>query len=168
MVRFQHIQLTDLHIQITFFDDQRIAGSQRLDFGVAQGGFVHIIRNSGRGFAGHDLSDKFLLILHKLVEVRIKCTFRDITENFNLRILITLTDDSAQPLGKVRRTPRTINIMQSNQFILTIRACAHLGGAANQHPHLTGTDFGEQFFLSHLRIGFMDVGDFLRWNTFFG
>ena len=43
VVCFQHIQLGNLHIQIAFLDDQRVAGSQILDFGITQGGFVHVI-----------------------------------------------------------------------------------------------------------------------------
>ena len=63
----EHIQPCYLHIQIAFFDNKGIAGGKRLDLGIAQGGFIHIIRHADRGFAGHDLSDKFLLVLYKLV-----------------------------------------------------------------------------------------------------
>ena len=63
----EHIQPCHFHIQIALFDDKGIAGGQRLDLGIAQGGFIHIIRNADRGFAGHNLSDKFLLVLYKLV-----------------------------------------------------------------------------------------------------
>ena len=63
----EHIQPCHLHIQIALFNDKRVAGGQSLDLGIAQGGFVHIIRHADRGFAGHDLSDKLLLVLYKLV-----------------------------------------------------------------------------------------------------
>ena len=58
--------------------------------------------------------------------------------------------------------------MECNEFVLTVRTSAHLGGAAYQHTHLPGTDFGEQFLFPHLRVGFMDVGDFLWRHSFFG
>ena len=49
--------------------------------------------------------------------------------------------------------------MKCHQTVLHIGACAHLGGAAHKHTHLTGTDFGEQLLFPHLGIGFMDKSD---------
>lgn len=88
----------------------------------------------------------FLLVFHQLVEVRIEGIFRDITEDLHLRVLVALPDDSAQPLSKVRRTPRAIQIMQGNQFIQTVCACAHLGGTANQNSDLPRAHFGKPVF----------------------
>ena len=143
VVRFQHIQLTDFHIQIAFLDDQGVAGSQSLDFGITQGGFVHVICDTGGSLAGHDLGDELLLVFHQLVQICVKGIFRDITKDFNLRVLVALPDNSSQSLGKITWAPRAICVMQGNQFILTIRACTHLCGAAYQHTHLPGTDFGK-------------------------
>ena len=95
MVRLQHIQLGYLHIQIALFDNQRVAGGKGFDFRIAQCGFIHIIRNTGWGLAGHNLGDKLLLVLHQLIKVGIKSIFRHIAIDFHLRILVALTDDSA-------------------------------------------------------------------------
>ena len=53
------------YIQIAFLNNQRIAGGKCLYFGIAQGGFVHIVRNSGRGFAGHNLGDNKVVLTWK-------------------------------------------------------------------------------------------------------
>ena len=46
---------------------------------------------------------------------------------------------SSLSLGKVSRSPRTVQVMKCHQTVLHIGACAHLGGAAQKDTHLTGT-----------------------------
>ena len=75
------------------------------------------------------------------------------------RILVTLALDTALALGKVSRSPRTVQVMKCHQTVLHIGACAHLGGAAQKDTHLTGTDFREQLLFPHFGIGFMDKSD---------
>ena len=81
---------------------------QRLDLGVAEGGFVHIIRHADGGFAGHDLGDELLLVLYKLVEVSVKGAFRYIPIDFHFLIFVALTDDTPQPLLQVGRPPGAV------------------------------------------------------------
>ena len=75
------------------------------------------------------------------------------------RILVTLALDTALALGKVSRSPRTVQVMKCHQTVLHIGACAHLGGAAQKDTHLTGTDFREQLLFPHFGVGFMDKSD---------
>ena len=49
--------------------------------------------------------------------------------------------------------------MKCHQTVLHIGACAHLGGAAHKHTHLTGTDFREQLLFPHFGVSFMDKSD---------
>ena len=72
------------------------------------------------------------------------------------RILVTLALDTALALGKVSRSPRTVQVMKCHQTVLHIGACAHLGGAAQKDTHLTGTNFREQLLFPHFGVGFMD------------
>ena len=137
----EHIELAHLHIQIALLNDKRIAGGQGLDFGVTEGRFVHIVCHTHRRFGGHNLRNEFLLVFHELVQIGIKGSLCDIPEDLNLRILIALPDDSSQSLCKVGRTPRTVQIMEGNEPILDIGACAHLLGAAHEDTHLTGAHF---------------------------
>lgn len=55
-----------------------IAGAQRLDFRIAQGGFVNVLRRAHRGFAGHDLPNELLLGFHQLIQVAVEGVLRDI------------------------------------------------------------------------------------------
>ncbi len=71
-------------------------------------------------------------------------------------ILVALALDTALALGKVSRPPRTVQIMKCHQTVLHIGACAHLGGAAHKHTHLTGTDFRKQLLFPHFGVCFMD------------
>ena len=43
--------------------------------------------------------------------------------------LVALALDTALALGKVSRSPRTVQVMKCHQTVLHIGACAHLGGA---------------------------------------
>ena len=138
---FEHIELAYLHVQIALFNDKRIAGGQGLNLGVTEGRFVHIVCHTHRRFGGHNLSDEFLLVFHELIQIGIKSPLRDIPEDLNLWIHVALPHNTAQPLSKVGRTPRTIQIMEGNKPILDIGACAHLLGAAHEDTHLTGAHF---------------------------
>ena len=57
--------------------------------------------------------------------------------------------------------------MECCQPCLYIGSGAHLGCAANQHPHLPGTHLLEQLLLFHICWRFMDKGYFLLGNTHF-
>src|SRR5699024_3381621 len=69
-----------------------------------QGGFIHIIRHTDGGLAGHNLCDKLLLVLHKLVEVSVKSALGDIAIDFHLLVFISLADDTPQPLLQISRS----------------------------------------------------------------
>ena len=123
---FQHIQPRHLHIQVALLDNKRVAGGQRLDLGIAEGGFVHIIRHTDRSLAGHNLGDELLLVLYELVEVSVKGAFRYIPIDFHLLVFVALADDTPQPLLKIGRPPGAVQVMQSNEFILDVGARSHL------------------------------------------
>ena len=61
--------------------------------------------------------------------------------------VFALPHDAACPLLQVAGTPGTVQIVRRDQPVLHIRARAHLGGAADQHPHLPGAYLGKQTFL---------------------
>ena len=50
VVSFQHLQAGNLNIQIHLFLNQRITGTQRLDFRIGQGLLIHIIAGADRRF----------------------------------------------------------------------------------------------------------------------
>ena len=92
---FEHIELAHLHIQIALFDDKRIAGGQRLDFGVTEGRFIHIVCHTHRRFGGHNLRNEFLLVFHELIQIGIEGSLRDIPEDLNLWIHVALPHNTA-------------------------------------------------------------------------
>ena len=58
MVGLEQLQTGHINVQIHLLLDVGIAGAQCLDFRIAQGGFVNVLRRAHRGFAGHDLPNK--------------------------------------------------------------------------------------------------------------
>ena len=157
----EHIQPCHLHIQIAFFDDKWVAGGQRLDLRIAQGGFVHIIRHADRGFAGHDLSNKFLLVLDELIQISIKCSLGYIAEDLHLLIFVTLTDNSSKPLLKVAGPPGAIQIMQGNQSILDVGSGTHFLCASHENAHLTGSYLRKKLFLFCFRVRCVDKSNLI-------
>ena len=162
---FQHIEPRHLHIQVALLDNKWVAGGQCLDFRIAEGSFIYIIRHTDGGLAGHDLGDELLLVLHKLVEVSVKSAFRYIPIDFHLLIFIALADDTPQPLLKVGRPPGAVQVMQGNELILDVSACAHFGRGTQQHPHLPGAHLGKQLLLFGFAVCRVDKGDFFFRDT---
>ena len=126
MVCLQYFQPCNIYIQVHFFLDLRVSCTKCLDLRIGKCLLIHIITGTNRRFAGHDLTDKLLLILQCLIEVGIKGSFRHILINLHLFISVSLTDDTAISLGHVRRPPAHIQMMHSHQPVLHVRACAHL------------------------------------------
>ena len=89
------LQLCYLHIEIHLFLDDRIAGAQRLDLGVAEDLLVHVLTRTDGRFRGHDLSDEALFIFECLEQVRIECPFGDVVVDLNRLIPVALSDDAA-------------------------------------------------------------------------
>ena len=167
MVGFQQLQLGHLDVQVHFFFNHGVAAGQRLDLGIRKRLLIHIFGRANRRFAGHDLADKFLLALHKLVKVGVEGTLGDIAVNVHLWVFVALPDNAPLPLLKVGRTPRTIQMMQSDELLLTVGASTHALGAAQQDTHLTAPHFSEQVFLLYLALGVVDECDLVFGNTQF-
>ena len=167
MVGFQQFQLGHLNVEIHLFLDHGVATGQCLDLGIRKRLFVYIFGGADRRFAGHDLADKFLLALHKLIKIGVKGAFGDVAVNVHFLIFIALTNDAPFALLKVGRTPRTIQMVQSDELLLTVGASAHALGAAQQDTHLTASHFSEQVFLLYLALGVVDEGDLVFGNTQF-
>ena len=87
MVGFQQFQLGHLNVKIHLFLDHGVAAGQRLDLGIRKRLLVYIFGGADRRFAGHDLADKFLLALHKLVKVGVEGALGDIAVNVHLQIM---------------------------------------------------------------------------------
>ena len=163
---FQQSQSGYLYVQIHFLPNQRISRAQRLDLRIAERRFIHIVAGTNRTFAGHDLADKLLLILHGLPEITVEGSFRGVPVKMHLRIQVALPDDPAFPLLQIAGPPGTVQIMQGDQPVLHIGSRPHLAGAAQKNPHLPGADFGKQLFLFDLRIGIVNKGNFGFRNAF--
>jgi len=88
-----------------------VAGTQGLDLGVAQSGFINVLRTPDRGFGGHNLTDELLFPLHQLIQVAVKGIFRHIGVDVHLGILIALTDNTSLPLLQIRGPPGTIHMV---------------------------------------------------------
>ena len=104
MVGLEQLQAGHINVQIHLLLDVGIAGAQRLDFRIAQGGFVNVLRRAHRGFAGHDLPNELLLGFHQLIQVAVEGVLRDIGVNIDLLVFVALADDSSFPLLQVSRS----------------------------------------------------------------
>ena len=167
VVGFQQFQLGHLNVEIHLFLDHGVATGQCLDLGIRKRLFVYIFGGADRRFAGHDLADKFLLALHKLIKIGVKGAFGDVAVNVHFLIFIALTNDAPFALLEIRRTPRTIQMVQGDELLLAVGAGTHALGAAQQDTHLTAPYFAKQIFLLHLAFGVVDVGDLVFGNTQF-
>ena len=140
----------------------RVSGGKRLDLRIGQSHFVYVLHTPGRTFGRHDLADIFLLILNGLIEVCVKGSFCHIPDDLYFRVLISLPDGPARSLLQIPWTPRAVQVVTGNDPVLHIRACAHLKRTAHKDTDSAPPDFGKQFLFSHIRIGVMDKGNFLR------
>ena len=89
VVGLQHFQLRHLHVQVHLFPNPVVPGGKSLDLGVGQGGGVHILGGPGGGFAGHNLTDEFLLVLHQPPVIGVKGALGDILVHPHLLIHVT-------------------------------------------------------------------------------
>ena len=164
----EHFQLRHLDVEIHLFLDARISGRQRFDFRVRKDGLVHVLAAARRRLARHNLRDEFGLVLDKLPVVTVKCVLRHIAEYFDLRVAVSLPEDTPLALLDVPRLPRAVEMMLGDQAVLHVGARPHLCGGAEKNPHLAFSDFGKQPRFLHLRLRVVDVGDFLRGDTLRG
>ena len=58
VIGFQKPEALHINVQVHLLLDVGIAGAERLDLRIGQGGFVNILTGPDRGFAGHDLPDE--------------------------------------------------------------------------------------------------------------
>ena len=167
VVGFQQFQLGHLNVKIHLFLDHGVAAGQCLDLGIRKRLFVYIFGRTHRRFAGHDLGDKLLFALHKLIEVSIKSPLGDIAVNVYFGVFVALANDAALPLLKIGRTPRAVEMVQGDELLLAVGASTHALGAAQQDTHLTAPHFTEQIFFLHLAFGVVDEGNLIFWNAQF-
>ena len=156
--RLHNFELGHVHIQLHALFDTGVPGAQGLDLRIGQRRLVHILTGPGRGFAGHNLGNKFLLILHRLPEVGIKCAFCDIAVHMYALVVIAPAFNAAFALCQVTGPPGTVQIMEGNELVLHVCASAHFESASNQDAHLTGADLGKQLLLLHIGFRLMDKG----------
>ena len=122
---------------------------------------VNVLGSTNRSFGCHDLSAKLLFALDKLIQIRIKGFLCDVSVDMYFGILVTLSDDSAGSLLQIRRSPRAVEVMQGNQLVLSVGACAHLCGRAKQHSDLALPDLAEQVEFLRFGLCVMDKGDLI-------
>jgi hypothetical protein len=116
------------------FDDQRVARSQRLHFGIRQRRQLHVFQRADALVALHHLGDETRLGLQCLPHVAVETAFRDVAEDLHVLALIALAQDAPLALFDVAGTPGRIEVMQRAQAGLHVGADAHLGGRTEQHP----------------------------------
>ena len=100
-----------------------------------------------------------------MVQISVKSAFRYIPIDFHLLIFIALADDTPQPLLQIGGPPRAVQVMQGNELILDVSACAHFGRGTQQHPHLPGAHLGKQLLLFGFAVCRVDKGDFFFRDT---
>ena len=164
MVRFQHFQTRHINIQVHLFLDPAVTGAQCFDLRIAECLLIHIVTGSHRRFAGHNLRNKFLLVLQRLVKVSVKSAFRHILVDLNLFVSVALADDAPISLCHIGRTPAHIQVMDSHKQVLAVGASPHLLRGAEQHPHLTRAHFSKEFFFLYLVVRVMDKSNFFCRN----
>ena len=165
VVGFQNLEFCDLHIQIHLLLDERISGTQCLDFRIGKRLFVYILAGAHRRFAGHDLADESLFILKGLKQVRVKCPFRDVIEHLDFLIHIALTDDATIALGHVAGLPANIQMMHRHKSRLHVGARSHFCSASEQNSHIARAHFGEQCRLFRFGVGVVDKLDLIFRHT---
>ena len=165
MVRFQHFQTRHINIQVHLFLDPAVTGAQCFDLRIAECLLIHIVTGSHRRFAGHNLRNKFLLVLQRLVKVSVKSAFRHILVDLNLFVSVALADDTPISLCHIGRTPAHIQVMDSHKQVLAVGASPHLLRGAEQHPHLTRAHFSKEFFFLYLVVRIMNESNFFCRNA---
>ena len=130
MVGFHQLQLGNLHIQIHALLDTGVSGTQGLNLGKGKRRFVHIIAGTNRAFAGHNLADEFLFVLHRLPEISVKSSLRDIAVHMDQGVFVALSLNASFSLGKVSGPPRAVQIMERHKAVLHIGSSAHFGSAS--------------------------------------
>ena len=165
VVGFQNFEFCDLNVQVHFFLDERVSGTQCLDLRIGKRLLVHILAGANRGFAGHNLRDKSLFILKGLKQVRVKCPFRDVIEHLDFLIHIALTDDATIALGHVAGLPANIQMMHRHKSGLHVCARSHFCSASEQDSHIARAHFGEQCRLFRFGVGVVDKLDLVFRHT---
>ena len=139
----------------------RVAGTQRLDFRVGQRCFIHVVTGAGRAFAGHNLADELLLVLHRLPQISVKRRLGDVAVDVHVLVPVALTNDSPRALLQIPRPPRAVKVVRRGETILYVGPRAHFCGAAHQDAHLPAAYLREKLLLPHFRVRFVDKGNLL-------
>ena len=161
----EDFQPRHVHIQIHLFPDERVSGAQRLDLRVGERLLVHIVAGAHRGFAGHDLGDKFLLVFQRLIEVGVEDPLRHILVDLHLLVLVALPDDAPVALGHVGGAPAHIQMVDRHKPVLHVGPGPHFLRGAEQDAHLARPYFPEQFFLFGVGVRGMDKCDLIRGDS---
>ena len=164
VVGFQHFQLRHLHIQLHLLPDTVVSGSQGLDLGIGEGGGVHILSGPGGGFAGHNLTDEFLLVLHQPPVVGVKGALGDVLEHFDRFVHVALAQRPTGSLLQISGPPWAVKVMRRHNAVLDVGASSHFLGAADQYPNLPPAYLGEQLRLLRFGVGVVNKSDLLRGN----
>ena len=151
VVGLHELQTGYLHVQVHTLLDARVPGAQGLDLGKGKRRFIHIITGAHRTFAGHDLADEFLLVLHGLPEIGVEGPLGDIAVHMDERVAVSLALDAAFALGQVPGPPGAVQVVHGDETVLDIGARPHFLCTSHQDAHLAGADLGKQLFL--LRLG---------------
>ena len=91
--------------------------------------------------------------------------FCNVAVDVNIGVHVALPHNTPRALLQITRSPRCIQVMQGNQTILTIRACAHFCRAAKQNSHIAGAYFAEKLLLFGFGVGFVDERNLLARNA---
>jgi len=145
--------------------DQRVAGGERLDLGVAERLVADVVDRADIEPAAGDLGDELRFALDRLPAVRIEAPLDDVPVDLDLRILVALAQNPAFALLDIARAPRNVNVVKRDRAGLDVRAHAHLLRRADQHAHVPGSAGGEQAALLSVVAGFVHEPHLSGWDA---
>ena len=143
MFAFERAQARHFTVKLNLFFNARVACRQSLHFRVIQHHFVHVLARSCGSFSRHKLRNKFLLRDDYIHHIRVKRVFGDVVEHAYFVKRVALSNYSAVALLQIRRFPRDIQMVQSCEFRLNVRACSELACASENDTLLSRTQLRE-------------------------
>ena len=138
---------------------QRLAGGQRLDLGVGQGGGVDVLDLAGRQLAGEDLGDEPRLALQRLPHVAVEGALGDIPDDPHAPVVVARAQAAALALFHVGGPPGGVDVVDGDAAVLDVGAHPELVGAAEQDRYPPGPAVGEQRRLGGVGPGLVHPAD---------
>src|SRR5579862_2375978 len=131
----QLVELADFSVDLDFFDDGRISGSDCFDLCVRESATVEVLGRPDRRFTAHNLVDKARLGFQRLPHVRVEGALGHIAVDLYLFISVALTQYPAFTLLDIAWAPWCIQMMKRHKPSLHVGSGAHLFSRPEKYPH---------------------------------